>query len=172
MSHWTGAGEIKPPGWWIESHDGREGEHRLVNGRQEPEIRMAAGQVERWRVVNAASARYVRLSVGGRPFRIIGSGGGLIPAPVRDRAAALHRGAHRDRRRPVREGETLRHRDAAVRSRIVQVAPEAGALRHAAGGCRPRRRVLALPERLREIEPLVTGPVTPTREVRLGFSLG
>ena len=31
---------------------------RLVNGRQEPEIEMAAGQIERWRIVNAASARY------------------------------------------------------------------------------------------------------------------
>ncbi|MCL4866606.1 MAG: multicopper oxidase domain-containing protein, partial [Gemmatimonadales bacterium] len=55
-------GQVKPPGGWVESHDGREGEVRLVNGRQEPEIQVAAGQVERWRVVNAASARYVRLS--------------------------------------------------------------------------------------------------------------
>jgi FtsP/CotA-like multicopper oxidase with cupredoxin domain len=75
-------GQITPPGWWIESHDGREGNTRLVNGRQEPEIRMAAGHIERWRIVNAASARYVRLSVGGRPFSLIGTDGGLIPSPV------------------------------------------------------------------------------------------
>src|SRR5262245_36207455 len=43
------SGEVKPPGWWLESHDGREGSTRLVNGKQEPEIHMAAGQIERWR---------------------------------------------------------------------------------------------------------------------------
>jgi len=74
-------GQIKPPGWWLESHDGREGTTRLLNGRQEPELTMAAGQIERWRIVNAASARYVRLSVGGRPFTILGTGGGLLGAP-------------------------------------------------------------------------------------------
>ena len=52
-----------------------EGGTRLVNGKREPEIHMAAGQVERWRIVNAASARYVRLSVGGRPFALIGTDG-------------------------------------------------------------------------------------------------
>ena len=31
-------GQIKPPGGWIESHDGREGSTRLVNGKREPEI--------------------------------------------------------------------------------------------------------------------------------------
>ena len=30
-------GQIKPPGWWIEQHDGRQGSTRLVNGRTEPE---------------------------------------------------------------------------------------------------------------------------------------
>lgn len=77
-----GDGQIKPPGWWIEQHDGRQGGTRLVDGRQEPELRMAAGQVERWRIVNAASARYLRLSIGGRPFIILGTDGGLIEAPV------------------------------------------------------------------------------------------
>src|SRR5688572_2988720 len=75
-------GQIKPPGWWIESHDGRVGNVRLVNGKQEPGLTMASGQVERWRIINAASARYVRLSIGGRPFRIIGTDGGLIASPM------------------------------------------------------------------------------------------
>ena len=75
-------GQIKPPGWWIEQHDGRQGSTRLVNGKKEPELAIAAGLVERWRVVNASSARYVRLSIGERPFTIIGTDGGLIDAPV------------------------------------------------------------------------------------------
>lgn len=165
-------GQIKPPGGWIESHDGREGDIRLVNGRQEPEIRMAAGQIERWRIVNAASARYVRLSVGGKPFRIIGTGGGLIPSPVTNTEVLLPAAGRVEIAvGPFAEGETLRvetlpfnrgsfkgHRKPELFA-TVQV-----------GAAAPSRT--QLPDRLREIEPLVKGPVTPNREVRLGFSLG
>jgi FtsP/CotA-like multicopper oxidase with cupredoxin domain len=102
-------GQIRPPGWWVEAHDGREGNTRLVNGAQEPEVRMAAGQIERWRIVNAASARYVLFSVGGRPFRIIGTDGGLIPSPVIATEVLL---GPADRAEiavgPFAEGETLR----------------------------------------------------------------
>jgi FtsP/CotA-like multicopper oxidase with cupredoxin domain len=165
-------GQIKPPGGWVESHDGREGDVRLVNGRQEPEIQVAAGQVERWRIVNAASARYVRLSVGGRPFRIIGSGGGLIPAPVTVSELLLPSAGRAEIVvGPFAEGETLRvetlpfnrgsfksHRKS-ERLATVQVGPA-------------KPSSTRLPDRLREIEPLVTGSVAPNREVRLGFGLG
>ena len=50
------SGQVKPPGGLIERHDGRQGSTRLVNGRREPELEMAAGQMERWRIVNASSA--------------------------------------------------------------------------------------------------------------------
>ena len=56
---------------------GREGDVLLINGRADATHEIAAGQVERWRIINAASARYLRLSLGGRTFRIIGSDGGL-----------------------------------------------------------------------------------------------
>src|SRR5207237_10570668 len=62
-------------------HDGRKGVFRLVNGRQEPELEIAGGQVERWRIVNAANTKYVRLSIGGRPFSIIGTDAGLLSEP-------------------------------------------------------------------------------------------
>jgi len=75
-------GELAPFGDHDELHGGREGEVLLVNGRQEPELEIAGGQVERWRVVNAANTRYVRLSIGRRPFSIIGTDGGLVPAPL------------------------------------------------------------------------------------------
>src|SRR5688572_21326210 len=71
-------GAIAKFGGIIERHDGREGDVRLINGAAEPELEMAAGQVERWRLINASSARYVRLSIGGTRFRIIGTDGGLI----------------------------------------------------------------------------------------------
>lgn len=75
-------GQLDRFGGLKQRHDGREGDVRLINGRAEPELVMAAGQVERWRIINASSARYVRLSIGGVPFRIIGTDGGLIEKPV------------------------------------------------------------------------------------------
>src|ERR687887_1708221 len=75
-------GQIAKFGGLMDRHNGREGNVRLINGTSEPELTIAAGQIERWRIVNASSARYVRLSLGGIPFRIIGTDGGLIEAPV------------------------------------------------------------------------------------------
>jgi FtsP/CotA-like multicopper oxidase with cupredoxin domain len=165
-------GDVKAPGWWIESHDGREGSIRLVNGRQEPEIRMAAGQIERWRFVNAASARYVRLSVGGRPFSIIGTGGGLIPSPV-SASEVLLATANRTEIAvgPFDEGATLRIETLPFNrgSFKAHKKPELFATVRVGAAA---LSVTRLPARLREIEPLVTGPVTHNREVRLGFSLG
>jgi FtsP/CotA-like multicopper oxidase with cupredoxin domain len=164
-------GQIKPPGWWIESHDGRVGNIRLVNGKQEPTLTMAARQVERWRIINASSARYLRLSIGGQPFRIIGSDGGLIAAPVTATEVLL---APADRIDlavgPFGEGASLRieslpyHRGAFrnTRNRELFATLQVGA-------SAPSRAFL--PETLRAIAPLVTGPVAATREVRLGWSL-
>ena len=160
-------GQIKPPGWWIEQHDGRQGSTRLVNGKKEPELTIAAGQIERWRIVNAASARYVRLSIGGRPFTILGTDGGLIDAPVTVNEVLL---TPADRVElavgPFSEGETLKieslpyNRMTVARARREQFAT----LR--VGPAAPSRA--AIPATLRHIEPLVSGPVAPTREVHLG----
>jgi FtsP/CotA-like multicopper oxidase with cupredoxin domain len=76
-------GNLSPFGDSHEHHAGREGDVRLVNGREEPELEIAGGQVERWRIVNAANTKYVLLSIGGRPFSIIGTDGGLISQPRR-----------------------------------------------------------------------------------------
>src|SRR4051812_18740686 len=65
-------GRLAKFGGWIQRHDGREGDIRLINGKAEPQLTIAAGQIERWRIINASSARYIRLSIGGAPFRIIG----------------------------------------------------------------------------------------------------
>ena len=163
-------GQIKPPGWWIEAHNGREGSTRLVNGRKEPELTIAAGQVERWRIVNAASARYVRLSIGGRPFTILGTDGGLIPAPFTTKEVLL---APADRVEiavgPFAEGESLTI-DSLKYNRGAFAIPKVerfATLR--VGPAAPSRA--AIPRTLRTIEPLATAEATPTREVRLGFKL-
>jgi FtsP/CotA-like multicopper oxidase with cupredoxin domain len=68
-------------GRWMERHDGREGDTALVNGKEALTLHLHAGQVERWRIVNAASARYFRLSLEGRPFQVIATDGGLLEKP-------------------------------------------------------------------------------------------
>jgi FtsP/CotA-like multicopper oxidase with cupredoxin domain len=68
-------------GRWMERHDGREGDTLLINGKEGPTLQMHAGQVERWRIVNTASARYFRLSLQGKLFQIIATDGGLLEAP-------------------------------------------------------------------------------------------
>jgi FtsP/CotA-like multicopper oxidase with cupredoxin domain len=163
-------GEIKPPGWWIEHHDGRQGSTRLINGRQEPELAIAAGQIERWRIVNASSARYIRLSIGGKPFTLIGTDGGLIDAPVTMTEILL---APADRAElavgPFVEGEVvsitaLRYDRKTVarphdeRFATIRVGPSVPS--HA-----------NIPAKLRDIEPLVAGDATPTRECHLGFKM-
>ena len=39
--------------------------------RSEPEMQITTGQMERWRRVNTASARHLRLSLGGHPFHLV-----------------------------------------------------------------------------------------------------
>jgi FtsP/CotA-like multicopper oxidase with cupredoxin domain len=163
-------GQIAAPGGWREWHDGRQGDVRLVNGRREPELTMAAGQLERWRIVNAASARHVRLSIGGRPFRILGTDGGLLEAPFEVTEVLLTPADRVDLAvGPFAEGEVLQ---------VEALKFDRGSFK------RPRREPFAtvrvgpavpshaaLPPALRHIEPLVHGPVDSTREVRLGWKL-
>ena len=159
--------QIRPPGWWVEQHDGRQGSTLLVNGRKEPELAMAAGQVERWRVLNAASARYVRLSLGERPFTILGTDGRLLTAPVTVSELLL---APADRVDlavgPFAEGESLRVESLPYNRRTVARTRRDRCATLRVGAAAPSRAVI--PPTLRHIEPLVTGPVTPTREVHLG----
>lgn len=163
-------GQIKPPGGWIEGHDGRQGSTRLVNGRSGLELTPAAGQIERWRIVNASSARYIRLSVGGQPFRILGSDGGLLTAPVTATEVLL---APADRvdlavgpfaagdivavgALPYNQGSMARGRAAILAT--LRIGPPA-----------PSRAVI--PDVLRRIEPLATASARSTREVHLGYTM-
>ncbi len=159
-------GRIAGAGWWLERHNGRQGDTRLVNGRREPELSIAAGQIERWRIVNVASARYIRLSFGGRSFRILGSDGGLLEAPFPATEVLLTPADRIDLAvGPFAEGETLAV-EALPYSRGV---PQKKAERFATlrvGPAAPSRAVLPL--QLRTTEQLVSGPADATREVHLG----
>jgi FtsP/CotA-like multicopper oxidase with cupredoxin domain len=153
----------------FDRHSGREGQVLLINGRSDTHFEIAAGQVERWRLVNACSARYVRLSFAGRPFRIIGSDGGL-----RDRAITVTEtlltpgdrvelavGPFEDEGAEIAIESLPYRRTAVKRARrdpwsTLRVGPRAPS-------------VTSIPDTLATITPLVpAGPITPTRTVRLG----
>ena len=163
-------GQIAKFGGLVERHDGREGDVRLVNGKAEPELTIAAGQIERWRVINASSARYIPLSIGGAPFRILGTDGGLLEAPVTATKVLLATadrvdlavGPFTQRQELAVEAlpyfrRTIRKRKA-ERFAMLRVGPE-----------KPSTAVI--PERLRTIAPLAPASATPTRTVKLGIKL-
>jgi FtsP/CotA-like multicopper oxidase with cupredoxin domain len=158
-------GDIARFGGFTERHEGRRGDTRLVNGQAEPELEIAAGQVERWRILNASSSRYVLLSIGSRPFTILGTGGGLIPVPVTADQVLL---APADRVElavgPFSEGESLGLESLPyARGMVKEHGGRYATVR--AGSPAPSRA--QIPETLRTIEPLVTGDVPPNRTVQL-----
>lgn len=160
-------GQVKPPGGWIEKHDGRQGPTRLVNGRQEPALPMAAGQIERWRIVNASSARYVRLSIGERPFQILGTDGGLIEQPVTASEVLLVPGDRIDLAvGPFSEGDLVAVTSGRYNRRTIRGSRDERFATVRVGPASPSRA--AIGGRLRTIDPLVSGDVTASREVHLG----
>lgn len=159
------SGEIAPFGDPHEHHAGREGEVRLVNGRQEPELEIAAGQVERWRVVNVANTRYVRLSIGGRPFALVGTDGGLLTHAVDATEILLSPGERVDLAvGPFERGQVLpiealpydRGKGESQRDRFATLLVGDPAASRA-----------ELPERLRRIEPLLVDGAEPTRTISM-----
>jgi FtsP/CotA-like multicopper oxidase with cupredoxin domain len=56
---------------------GREGSTLLVNGKVRPHLKVRAGKQQRWRVINAARARYFNLRLPGHRFVRLGGDNGL-----------------------------------------------------------------------------------------------
>ena len=165
-------GRLAKFGGFRQRHDGREGDIRLINGKAEPQLTIAAGQIERWRIINASSARYVRLSLGGAPFRIIGTDGGLIEAPVEATEVLLPAA---DRVEilvgPFAEGQSLTIDSLRyLRSTMKMRGKESfGTL--LVGPARPS--VASIPAHLRTIQPLTGAEAAPNRTVtfKVGLSL-
>jgi FtsP/CotA-like multicopper oxidase with cupredoxin domain len=61
---------------------GSDGNVVLVNGQVHPRLEVGAGRRQRWRVLNAARARYFKLGLPGGTFLQIGSDGGALERPV------------------------------------------------------------------------------------------
>ncbi len=68
---------------------GRQGEQLLVNGGRLPVHSVRPGSTQRWRILNATSARYLRLALDGHAFTLVGTDGGLLGAPVGPLAEVL-----------------------------------------------------------------------------------
>lgn len=161
-------GKIRPAGGWNEKHDGRQGSTLLLNGKSNRELRVNAGQTERWRVINAASARYVRLSIGGKPFRILGTDGGLINQAITATEVLLAPGDRFDLAvGPLQEGD-VPGLDALEYNRgsIVQSKRERFATVRVVGAAPSHA---TLPDTLRHIQPLAGRTAAPTRVVKLGY---
>ena len=151
---------------WAERHDGREGNTLLVNGKEMPVISMHAGQTERWRFINAASARYFLLHLGGRPFRIIGTDGGLLESAREVKEILMTPGERVDiLAGPFSEGDTFfieslpYNRMTFVKSKRKQFA------KVLVGKSKPS--VAHVPGSMREIESLTEKDAPATRKIRL-----
>ena len=76
-------GALAPPVGGRETMIGRQGNLLLVNGQAMPVVGVASGERERWRIVNAATARYFLLSLPGHAFYLLGTDGGLLERPIK-----------------------------------------------------------------------------------------
>lgn len=60
---------------------GKEGNIVMVNGQVNPVLRAEPGQVQRWRILNASSGRFYKLSLSNHTLQLIGTDGGLLDKP-------------------------------------------------------------------------------------------
>jgi len=60
---------------------GKEGDIVMVNGQVNPVLSIRPGQVQRWRILNASTARYYKLALEGHALHLIGTDGGLLDKP-------------------------------------------------------------------------------------------
>jgi bilirubin oxidase len=74
-------GQVSPDGP-MDFSVGRQDGQLLVNGGWLPVHAVRPGETQRWRILNATSARYLRLALDGHAFTLVGTDGGLLAAPV------------------------------------------------------------------------------------------
>ena len=86
---------------------GREGRTVLVNGQIRPQARAAPGERERWRVVNACPARFLRLRLDGQTVRLLGRDGQRLRVPQDITEADLAPGNRVDLLVEAREGSSV-----------------------------------------------------------------
>jgi FtsP/CotA-like multicopper oxidase with cupredoxin domain len=158
-----GSGQVAAADDGHDRFGGREGNVRLVNGTSEPELMMWGGQVERWRIINAASSRYVRVSIGRLPFRVLGTGGGMLERATITRDVLLTPGDRIDVAvGPFEPGEAIAVLSEPYDRGMGERGAEVFATVRVGPAAPSRGSVFEWP---RAITPLVDGAAAPTREV-------
>ena len=66
----------------MERMAGREGELLLLNGQPGPVLTARPGERERWRIINACTARFLRLRLDGQALALMGMDSGRSPSPA------------------------------------------------------------------------------------------
>jgi FtsP/CotA-like multicopper oxidase with cupredoxin domain len=154
---------------WMERHDGRQGDIVLLNGKENPEINIHAGQTERWRFINASSARYIRLHMGGMAFKIIGTDGGLVEHPEEVTEVLIIPGERMDiAAGPFTAGEKFSIASLAYNRTTFVKAKDKKIATVKAEAAKPS--ITSLPYNLRKIQPLAPQDAPITRKVK--FSVG
>ena len=154
---------------WKERHDGREGDTLLINGREDFSIEMNEGQRERWRIINASSARYVRFSLSGRPFTLIATDGGFIEEPREIKEILLTPGERIEIiAGDFNEGELFYIESLPYNRMTFLKAKHSAFATVVVKEARPS--VAYIPSRLREIESLASADAEVTRNIK--FSVG
>lgn len=166
----TAANEFKKPDWYIprvvERHDGRQGDTLLINGKENATINVHAGQVERWRFINASSARYFLLYLSGKAFQIIGTDGGLLEKPRTVTQVLIVPGERMDIvAGPFTVGDTFQI-ESLPYNRHTFRKPKREKYATVQVG-EPKPSIAFIPERLRTIEPLAPQGASVTRKVKL-----
>ncbi|WP_323121034.1 multicopper oxidase family protein [Burkholderia alba] len=164
-----------PPNDLMDWMNGREGQFVLVNGARRP--RFEVGGDERWRLWNACSARYLRITFDdGRPFVHVGTDGGLFETPrdvttlrlaPGERAEVLVRAGDRPARAVLTAGEYDRSKMAMSDDGHGSLPPDPS-LPLADVSFRPAA-ARALPARLRPVAAL--GEPVARKEVAFGESM-
>ena len=60
---------------------GKEGDTVMLNGLVNPVLPIRPGEVQRWRIINACNARFLKLSLENHALYVIGTEGGLLDKP-------------------------------------------------------------------------------------------
>ena len=153
-------------GRWKERHDGRQGDTLLVNGKEMPYIHMRAGQTERWRFINSSSARYFRLHLEGKPFKIIGTDGGLIEKPIEATEALVTPGERLEILvGPFKEEDSFFIESLAYDRMTFLNSKKQSFARVLVG--KEKESTASIPSQLRKIKPLADATAPVNRQVKL-----
>ena len=151
---------------WMERHDGREGNALLINGKENYQIQMNAGQTERWRLINSSSARYFRLSLGGKKFQLIATDGGLLEYPVELTELLIVPGERAELLvGPFAEGESFEMESLQYDRTTIFKAKRGGYA--TINVSVPKPSVFNMPDKMRTILPLASRDAAVNREVKL-----